>query len=118
MLNENKDYDYDGEKDQYTMSSEFKDYYFFAQEEEDPWGGASLATVVVFCPIEYFEANGYLWDQYSPMEDNLPEEFSQCMEVTYEFAGTVEEAIAKCKSLGFVENQKFNDFLSQDYEDQ
>lgn len=114
MLNQDGDYDYDDDKDEYIMPKDFGSYYFSAREEEDPWGGDGQATMVYFTPIEYYEANGYMWDQYSPMEDNLPSQFSQCMEATYEFKGTVAEAQAHCEALGFKTSAQFDRLVAMD----
>jgi hypothetical protein len=112
-LNAQGDYDYDDAADRYKMPDDFASYTFAVTEEDDPWGGSGLATMVAFCPIEYFEANGYMWDQYSPMEDKLPKSFSQCMEAMYEFDGTVEQAKATLIALGFTEHQGFTDFMAE-----
>ena len=113
MLNEQGDYDYDDDKDEYIMPKNFGAYYYAAVREEDPWGSDKMVTVVYFTPIEYYEANGYMWDQYMPVEDQLPNNlFGQACEATYTFNGTVAEAQANCEALGFKRCDRFDLFIA------
>jgi len=113
-LNQEGDYEYNEDLDRYEMPADFDYYYFAVREEDDPWGSKSKATVVYFCPSEYFDQSGYMWDQYSPMEDRLPRLFSEAYEGTYTFKGTVEEAQATCEALGMRTNAKFSKIVEYD----
>ena len=112
MLNEKNSYNRNDDTGYYDMPLDFGYYYYAIQEEEDPWEDDGVTrTMVYFCPSEYFDVVGYMWDQYTPMEDNLPDDFDQCAEGMYTYAGTLEEARVACEKLGLTFSQEFQDFL-------
>lgn len=84
---------------------------FFVREEDDPWGGDGTQTVVYITPKEYFETEGYMYDQY--FDSGLPKCFEEVSENTFTYRGSVDEARNRLLSDGFVEDSKFAEFMRQ-----
>lgn len=82
------------------------DYAFVVSYDED-----FEATIVAIVPIEYFESTGFMYDQFMPVEDMLPDVFSSAEEGVYEFDGSVELAEATMEALGFKRHEGFTNFM-------
>lgn len=85
---------------------------FYAREEDDPWGGDGTVTMVYITPKDYFETEGYMYDQY--FESGLPKCFSVCSENMFEYRGSVDEARNRLLSDGYVEDKKFAQHINKD----
>ena len=67
--------------------------------------------MVYITPKEYFETEGYMYDQY--FDSGIPSNFSEASENTFTYRGSVEEARNRLLLEGFVEDPKFADFMRQ-----
>ena len=115
-LNADGDYTYNEDTDEYEgFPTEPKDFAVYVTEADDLWGGDEKVTVMTLTPVEFFEANGYMWDSYMPVEEKIPDTFGQAMEATYDTELSVEDAKAALFAIGFVEHEGYSKFMAEAY---
>lgn len=65
------------------------------------------------CPAKFFDKNGYMYDQHLCIDKLLPDWIYEEREACFSSEKSVEETKVFLKNLGFVENQKFSDFVER-----
>jgi hypothetical protein len=86
------------------------EYYFSVMDEGD-------GPQIMVSPIEYFDKEGYCYDQHMPIDHLLPPDEFECLcEATWGADPnlSVEEVENRLLELGFVKNKKFDEFVGGD----
>jgi hypothetical protein len=81
------------------------------------YDGCDAGVAAVITPIAFFEENGCLDDSFgdhSFRDGVIPDSMYECMESTWETELSVDEARKILLDAGFVENEKFAEFVHSD----